>query len=130
MLQTASVMSALWDLLHTALSFCGCFCLEEEFWVARRGDAGGATALRCPSGRLVRPRQQAYQDIEEMLLPQAEASHVGSDDGGDNERPASALGHAGSSSSEGGVARLGRRLQSVRGGGRVGQGACQQPPRV
>lgn len=105
-------MSALLEALHTCLSFCGCFCLEEEFWSGRRRSEG--RAARSP-GTLGGPQPQAFSpDVEERLLDPAEAaaaagegSVVGSARGGEGEGSDEGRGgllHAASSSSEGGAA--------------------------
>ncbi|KAL4443951.1 hypothetical protein ABPG75_011688 [Micractinium tetrahymenae] len=101
-------MNAVLELLHTCLSFCGCFCLEEEFWQGRRTSERGTA--RSP-GALAAPRPQAFSpDVEERLLDPAEAaaaaregSVTGSARGGEGEAGDDGRGgllHAASSSSE------------------------------
>lgn len=65
-------MNVLLEVLHTCLSFCGCFCLEEEFWQGRRRSEHSTALL---SGALPGSRPQALSpDVEEQLLDPAEAA--------------------------------------------------------
>lgn len=99
-------MNAVLELLHTCLGVCGCFCLDEDFWqgrssTGREGQEGRRWGACSGSGALLRPRPQAFREVEEHLLQSSllEAEAAGESLTG---RPGSGSGGAGEGEGRGG----------------------------